>query len=186
MPGPKFIFFHVLAPHPPFFFDREGNEVKNSGLQSMTWSPPEKYVDQLIYVNKRILECIKVLLASPHKVSPIIVIQSDHGPGITLEDERRWDDPTPLNLHERLGNFCAIYMSEPGRSMLTQSVTPVNLFRIIFKSTFGADTDLLPDRLYFGMPGMPLRFRDVTDQVLSYEKSYSVIKRAKSPVLSTD
>ena len=72
---PKFVFSHIILPHQPFIFDREGNDVfvrdfhdpfdDNTDLK-------EHYVNQLIYTNKLVLEMIDSLISKYDKNKPII------------------------------------------------------------------------------------------------------------------
>ena len=52
-----------------------------------------------------------------------------------------------------------------GRRLLYPDITPVNTFRLIFKSCFGEDCETLPDREYFSWYGKPYELVDVTEQI---------------------
>jgi hypothetical protein len=80
------------------------------------------------------LEAIDTIMANS-KTPPIIIIQGDHGPWLQPKDKRMW-------------NFTAVYM--PGHEdTLYPTVTPVNLFRLVFNNYFGGKYDILDDVSYF-------------------------------------
>lgn len=75
LPGPKFTFCHLVTPHAPFVFKRDGQtdwEIDQSSGKS--------YVDQVIYLNQEMTRAIDAIRAQS-TVPPIIIVQSDHGPG---------------------------------------------------------------------------------------------------------
>ena len=95
IPGPKFTFCHIIAPHPPYVFDRNGHicqDVPQSMFFKDGWEEQQNasseaakkaYIEQLLYMNKRIEEVVDNILARS-KVPPIILIQGDHGTFFTL------------------------------------------------------------------------------------------------------
>ena len=139
MPGPKFVHVHLILPHPPFVFGPDGehtdpaeywNEKKNY--------PSDKfrigYVNQLIFLNKKLLEMVDTIL-SESKTPPIIILQGDHGP---------WLQPNPQHFYI----LNAYYL--PGHNnKLYPRISPVNTFRLIFDAYFGGKYDMLPDETYY-------------------------------------
>lgn len=159
--GPKFVFMHVLLPHPPFVFKRNG-ETYNEGV-FLDFNYPwvkDKYLEQLIFLNGKVKELIdKILSSSPKK--PIIILQSDHGPASML----KWDSPDDVGLKERMTILNAYLLPEGGARELYKTITPVNSFRLVFNHYFGARFKLLEDRSYFSTMKNPYAFIDVTDRV---------------------
>lgn len=71
-----FVFAHMLIPHPPYVFDRDGSEM---GIrEKVKRSHKVQYVDQLIALNDMLIVTIDELLARS-EVSPIIILQADEG-----------------------------------------------------------------------------------------------------------
>ncbi len=69
-PGPKYVFAHILLPHPPFIYLGDG-----------TYAPGKAtYRSQLEYVNTFILDYVDRLIDSPEDEQPIIILQADEGP----------------------------------------------------------------------------------------------------------
>ena len=145
LPGHKFVFVHILAPHEPFVFGPDGGYVGrkipftlNHDLETQD---PKVYVEgyrgQVIYLNKRVIPILqKVIANSP--VPPVIIIEGDHGPLSRISSE-----------NARLTNLIALYMPEGGDKNLYPTITSVNTFRILFNTYFGAKLSLLDNASYF-------------------------------------
>lgn len=170
--GPHFVFAHIIAPHPPFVFDRDGNPVNPNqpfslGFGYGNYRPEELgswiegYRDQLIFVNERMTQVIESILAKS-KTPPIIIIQADHGP-------KAETNILPYT-HERLAILNAYYLPHGGDSLLYPEITPVNSFRIAFNFYFGGEYDLLPDRIFYSQYRRPYHFFELTDEQFDYYK----------------
>ena len=151
-PGPKYVFAHFLVPHPPYVFREDGSFVE----QEPSGAAAERlgYVEQLTYTNRRILELVDRLLAVPESQRPVIVLQADEGPFPARYDADEWrfdwSAATDDELREKFGILNAYYLPgvEPEDAGLYPSITPVNTFRVIFNTYFGASRPLLDDRVY--------------------------------------
>jgi hypothetical protein len=129
---PKFVFVHLIVPHPPYVFGPTGGAIspKEAGT---TRSEQEglHYRDQVTYISSRMMEIIPKIIANSTR-SPIIVIQGDHGPTI------------PSGPQERMRNLSVYYL--PGvDAPLYSTITPVNTFRMIFNTYFGQNLPFLDD-----------------------------------------
>ncbi len=153
MPGPKIVFAHIISPHPPFVFDARGRPVEPARGYSVNDGDDFKgtldeyragYAMQVQFVNHKLEQAIDALLAKSH-APPVIIIQGDHGPGSHLD----WDSPTNTCLWERTSILNAYYLPGNGKSLLYPAITPVNSFRVVLDTYFGANMSLLPDRTYF-------------------------------------
>lgn len=172
LPGPKFVFAHILAPHPPFVFGPQGEARNPAGLYdthdaSLFVGTPaayrQGYIDQLQTINALVLPMLERLIADS-TTPPVIVVQGDHGPGVMFDLYSAESSCLP----ERYAIFNAYYL--PGRpDALYPGITPVNTFRVIFNTYLGADFALLPDTSYFAPYDRPYAFQDVTEatQVVS-------------------
>ena len=168
--GPYFVFSHILTPHQPFLFGKDGEFIMPKTNYYTEWFPitegrnREQYIaeyrDQLTYINKRMQQVISRIL-SDSPVPPIIVLQSDHGPCANLDPESaKNSDHT-----ERMGILNAYYFPDQDYSELYKTITPVNSFRIILDHFFGEDLELLEDRSYFTSWSKTYDFIEVTDKV---------------------
>ena len=161
--GKKFIFSHIVCPHPPYLFNQDGGPVPEAEFNMDEWGPEQKeyYLNQLIYVNKEVKELVSEIL-SKSEIPPIIILQADHGPRNTFIEGRY---PTDDMFREGMRIFYALYMPQERYDLLYDSITPVNTFRVIFNSFFNMDYELLDDRSYNSFEVEPYRFKDITDIV---------------------
>jgi hypothetical protein len=166
---PTFVFAHMLVPHPPFIFDRNGNPPTAASIAK--GSPKQNYVNQLIFTNTKIEELVDQLL-SESKRPPVIILQSDEGPRVAKsyhEESEHIDKMGDDVLEIRARILNAYYLPGVDKSVLYESITPVNTFRLIFNLYFGTDYDLLPDYTYISQDAQhPYIFINITDRVVFY------------------
>jgi len=174
VPGPKFVFVHLLLPHPPFIFGAHGEvrvpdrpfDINDADLYSGSREEYlEGYASQVEFTNQQVRAVIQSLLTGS-ETPPIILIQGDHGPRIFTD----WDSPQDSCLLESTAILNAIYAPDIGLAALYPTITPVNTFRVLLNETFGMDLDLLEDRTYFSNYWEPYDLLDVTRQAQAYCK----------------
>jgi hypothetical protein len=160
--SPKFVYQHVIAPHTPFIIDSAGEHTSAyaefatpaEGDSVVLGDPARRqryingYLEKLRYVNARVLDQSRRLIASPNR--KIIVIHGDHGSG----SRYYINDANRTCLRERFTSFIAVYSDMPQIRDELQWVsgpdaTPVNLYRSIFSSLLGVDLPLLPRKSHF-------------------------------------
>jgi hypothetical protein len=171
-PSPKFVFAHVVAPHPPFVFDKDGEPIypdrrfttgDGDSYQGTDEEYLSQYPDQLEYINKLTLAAVKRII-SKSKTPPVIILQGDHGSGVYL------DNYSLANtcVYERFSILNAYYGPQGLKDLLYPEITPVNSFRLILDYFFDTRLGLLPDKVIYGSLGKDEnKFFDVTDQDLS-------------------
>lgn len=169
---PKFVFAHIMAPHPPFVFGDQGdvsdenyNIRDGSHLFNATNVTRQEYVTryikQLEYINTKLKIVIERIITNSER-RPIIIIQSDHGPGSMLD----WDNKDKTNMSERMSILNAYLLPDnQAKNMLYPTITPVNTFRIILSQYFDENYKMLEDRTYFSIWPKPYKFIDVTKEV---------------------
>jgi hypothetical protein len=164
--GPKFVFTHIIAPHPPYVFDREGNPLDppyaftlSDQMTSDISESQTGYIEQLQFINQEILATIDGILANS-KSPPIIIIQGDHGPG-TRTDYDSWENSC---LYERYSILNAYYLPGVDPSSIPMDISPLNSFRLILNMYFNTNLELLPNRHYFSTNTHFYEFTDVTRQ----------------------
>ena len=90
--GPKFVFVHIVGPHPPFVLNHLGEAVNPSHVylagdgDAFGGSAAEyqqQYIEQLVFINAQMQIAIDAILQNSSR-PPIILIQGDHGPGSLL------------------------------------------------------------------------------------------------------
>ncbi len=139
MDGPKFIFVHLIIPHPPFVFDEDGGEADSMSFLNEKDIYPAKeyaagYTMQLTFINREITRIVQTIIEQSD-MPPVIVIQGDHGPWIQTKERRL----TILNAYYLPGHAEEIY----------ETITPVNTFRVILNAYFGEEFELLEDHSYY-------------------------------------
>jgi hypothetical protein len=153
---PKFVLVHLMAPHPPYVFGSNGEEIlpESLGLKDIDENFNEEfYLGQLEFVNLKMKESIEKLLDTNNP--PIIIIQSDHG----MKESHSEDEYT--KLFASFNNFKAYYFPYEGRNIEFETSTPVNSFRVLFNLYFDDGYELLEDRIYV-IDGKEYQFRDIT------------------------
>jgi phosphoglycerol transferase MdoB-like AlkP superfamily enzyme len=176
--SPKFVYTHILAPHPPFTFDENGM-LQSSDYNFITSDGSHYYdkggtVDKYLegYVNniKALNNLLKTLINRIKENSEqpsIIILQGDHGPGSGLD----WESLENTNIRERFSILNAYYFYDQNYSSLYPQITPVNSFRVIYNQYFGTDYDLLADRSFYSIWDKPYKFTEVTDSLRVSQKS---------------
>jgi hypothetical protein len=140
MEDATFTYAHIMKPHEPVRFDRDGNTVDDSAvMQDVEFY----YFEQLHYINTRTLQVIDTILAHS-TVPPIIIIQGDHGTDLGEAQDKN-------GTYRYFDILNAYYFPQGGSSVLVPDITPVNSFRLMFNQYFGEHYTLLPNR-HFDIP----------------------------------
>lgn len=138
VPGPKWVFAHVLMPHVPRVFTPEGGIVDDPGFYSADGLGPingeyeiRGYLNEVQFVNRRMLDIVTTIIErSPQP--PIIVLQGDTGG----------------KGRSRYKILNAYYLPGDTADLLYPTISPVNTFRLIFDAYFGGEFGLHPDETY--------------------------------------
>ena len=171
--SPKFVFAHIMSPHPPFLFDDKGGSTTHkkaleftdgSHLIGRDGISKEDYIvffgNQTKYVNQKMKSVVDMILTNSSN-PPIIIIQGDHGPGSELD----WESMENTNLKERFSILNAYFFPGEGKNTLYPFITPVNSFRLILNNYFNTDYEILEDKSYFSTWSRPYFLIDVTDDL---------------------
>lgn len=166
--GPAFVYAHLMLPHPPYIFARDGSLVPEAVDAGRSES--EGYAEQLGYLQTWIEALVDRLLARPEAERPIIILQADEGPytpgygrnTITYD----WATATSEELEIKYGILNAMYLPGEQAPELPPTLSAVNTFRLIFGAYFGADLPLLPDRSFTSASKLrPYDLTDITDRL---------------------
>jgi hypothetical protein len=172
-PAPTFTFAHVFCPHPPFIFGENGEDVSRR-YRKYTDAGGDRvggrfrdpatfrraYRGQSAFITDRIEQTISGILANSPE-PPIIILQSDHGSELNVDLR----DANNSDFKERMSILNAYCFPERKYAALYDSISPVNSFRVVFNTFFGASLELLPDRSFFSTWADPYNFIDVTEFV---------------------
>lgn len=167
--GPKFVFVHIIAPHPPFVFDAEGDPVginrpyapgDGEGFTGSFDEYRSLYIEQMRFVNSQIIDSIQAILNNSPQ-PPVIILQGDHGSGSLLNNSSIGESC----MFERTSILNAYYMPDGKTEFLYPEITPVNSFRVIFNTYFGTNFQLLADKTYYSPFVNPYDFIDITERI---------------------
>lgn len=129
--GPKFVFAHLLVPHPPFIFAPGGEFAWAEGKA-------EGYISNVEFIDSQIVPVFAEIIAKS-KTPPVIIVMGDHGAtGIPQLETPEW----------RMSILNAYYVNDQARKNLYGTITPVNSFRVVLNNYFGTDYPLLEDLSY--------------------------------------
>lgn len=164
---PRFILAHIIIPHPPYIFNKDGGLPEKVGEVNQDIAIEKKlYTEQLEYTNIKLQESVDKILFKDKNT--LIIIQADHGPSITLGNSFEKNLIPEENIDgvmERMAIFNAYYFPDKDYSMLYENISPVNTFRIILNKYFGEDLELLENKVYISDYSKLYEFWDVTDLV---------------------
>jgi hypothetical protein len=162
VPGRKFVFAHLLIPHPPYVLAADGRRMLEH--EARTRPEAELYREQLGFVSAHVKQLVDALLAGPDESDPIIVIMGDEGPFMCRNTDCVEKPALPETLGIRLGLLAAFYLPGLPDGAFPPNMTAVNTFRTIFREYFGADLPPLPDRTFNHPDNQHLYdYQDVTD-----------------------
>jgi hypothetical protein len=133
--GPKFVYAHFYVPHPPAFITRDESEVPGGSMENQNIG---LYLDQVRYSYDLMLRMTEQIPTASNGKA-IIIIQGDHGYRYLKG---------PQKMDEQFDVFKAVYFPHKNYSLLNDSTTSVNTFRIALNSEFGTTFPLLPDSFH--------------------------------------
>jgi hypothetical protein len=137
--GPKFIFAHIMMPHPPYLIRADGTVETDSRYYREALGQPvskelyiEGYQMQVEYLENRLPEIVSKIIEQS-EVPPIIIIQGDHG----------------IRYTNRLDSFAAYYVPDSVREDLYPDISSVNTWRVVLNGLFGTNYPLLEDVSFY-------------------------------------
>ena len=155
--SPKFVFFHLTIPHPPFIigptgeFDVVSQRYENNEVFYIEDEYKAGYINQVKYLNSRLPQILKTILEQSEQ-APIIIVQGDHGPRF-------------VEIENQLKILNAYYFPDPVPELYS-SISPVNTFRTVFNTYFGSSLPLIPDQSYTSRPKSPFDFEDIPNDCI--------------------
>jgi hypothetical protein len=126
---PKFVYGHFMIPHSPYIFDSAGNIKQKKEylhIKLNQKSETEQYLEQVKYANRIIIDLVEHI-QKRNKKNTIIIIAGDHGPFHTCS------------------NLNAIYFPDSNYNMIYNSISNINIFRVLLNREFGTSLPLLKD-----------------------------------------
>lgn len=135
---PKFVYCHIMMPHGGYYLNKKGEERnahkgdENPGIRDSL------YLDQLIYTNTWV-QSIASSANQEFSRPRVVVIQGDHG----RRDDTSYDPV--LKREKQFMNLNCFYFSDKNYTVLYDSISTVNTFRVILNKYFGQSNSLLKD-----------------------------------------
>lgn len=159
---PTYVFAHILVPHGPFNFTTDGDCL--SLADSDKRGHRQGYVDQVVYAS-RIIEDLVTHLQAEGRPAPVILIHSDEGPFPSFKAGVPWQEQPHDRLRIKTAILNAYYLPKGDDGALTDDISPVNTFRVVFNALFGTAFELLPNRVFVSPNDDSLYdFHDVTER----------------------
>ncbi len=161
-PRPVFVFAHIVSPHQPFIFRRDGTiraQPRVIGLGDWDRVPGKReeylaeYREQAEFITHRTQTMVEELLHNAARPTAIVLL-SDHGPSSGLD----WYHPETTDMQERFGNLVAVRLPEGHQAPLADDISLVNVMRFVLRQCLGADLPPRPSRSYFSTYGTPYNF----------------------------
>lgn len=157
---PVYLLAHHMAMHDSMHVDRRCETLTEPYPNSWA-SPGSKYAKwQLDCINRQVIDLVDSLSASYE--DPIILITGDHG---------FWSDGyeamEPGSLLSRYSIFTALRLPELCRDSVSNTLTPFNLFEVIFACIEGRSPNFKQNRLFWtlnlklGEWGSPIKVREL-------------------------
>jgi Sulfatase len=131
--APRFVYGHLMITHEPHLFDSSGNPKSDDRILRGK-EQFNSYVDQVRYANKVIRELVTTI-KTKNKKNTIIIIAGDHGFRHLPTEKEAW------HFH----NFNALYLPNRDYRQVYGTMSPVNIFRIVFNNAFQQQYPLLKD-----------------------------------------
>ena len=142
---PKFVYGHLLLPHPPFFVNKTvPNGTEQIGEKNK--SPVTNYVNYVYFTNTIIRDLVTTLQQNTNKEA-VIVIMGDHGFRPT---EHGFRPSVAANFPDSyFKNQNAVYLPQHNYELFYDSISGVNQFRVILNTLFHQKIPLLVDKQYY-------------------------------------
>ncbi|HKB44829.1 MAG TPA: sulfatase-like hydrolase/transferase, partial [Chitinophagaceae bacterium] len=132
---PKFIYAHLMMPHYPYYFDKDGKEMSFEKLTEGNQVNQQAYIEYLQYANKRLLALIDhIQQASVNP--PIIILMGDHG-------FRHFTRPVESKYY--FLNLMSVYLPSKNYAAFHDSLSCVNFFRSFLNTEFNQHLPYLKD-----------------------------------------
>lgn len=131
---PLFVYAHFYLPHPPYFYDKNGNLKSEEVIYNEYKSnPPASYLEYVTYTNTKVRELVSAL--KKNDPTAVIMILSDHG----------YREKESKKYSHFFRNMNAVYYPDQQYEGLYDSISSVNQFRVVFNKMFRANFPLLKD-----------------------------------------
>jgi hypothetical protein len=139
--APKFVYTHLVMPHPPYYFNRDSKKLPDESLYDDFKLEKKSYLEYLMYSNKKLLELIDYIKTNAEQ-PPVIILMSDHG-------FRQFEVGEKVDNKYHFMNLNVVLFPNKNYSGFYDGMSNVNQFRVILNSQFAQKLPLLKDSTFF-------------------------------------
>lgn len=172
---PRFIYAHILLPHPPFVFDaqggfsftgnndlfsyKDGKGVRHDHLYEEGWQDfyQHGYAAQIQAANVYLKKFVETATSIKSDRPLVIIIQGDHGSRLRAN----FYDLNDSDKDEIFGILNAVYFSDRGYKGFTPDISPLNAMRLMINHHFATDMPLVKNYSWFSTWQKPYKFIEV-------------------------
>lgn len=179
---PYFVFVHMIAPHKPFIFGKNGEALNPVGAPLLSDGNNvdetersnyiKSYRDQLSFINQKIRQTVDSILARS-KEPPVIILLGDHGPRAYLS----WQSADETYLRESMAVLNAIYLPGKDYHDFYKGISSINTFIALINHITGSHRPFLEDKSFYSPGTRPYDF--VPFDPRTYSKTLSSFREAK-------
>ena len=167
----KFVFLHFLMPHAPYAYDDKGTKI--DGLQTQDFYNKDgsrslntkAFIGYTKYANDYTLNLVDKILSSSDS-EPVILIFGDHGVRKRYYEHNEkphmgelLKDKEYLKAH--FNTFLAYYNPEED-TVLQNTRTLVNFFRVFTNNIFGTNLPVIKDKKFYSYYDSPVPLKEIT------------------------
>jgi hypothetical protein len=155
---PRFVFVHVPSPHAPIVFGPGGEPIQATLADPYGYRLDDRerfrreYAGQLQYLNSLVLQTLDGLPAAGRPA--VTIVMTDEGFGGVIDP-----DPEMAPVDSVAILFAA--RGVDGESLFPQSITPVNVFPILFGRYLDVELPRQPDRNFISGSVAPFDGKDI-------------------------
>lgn len=128
---PRFIYTHLLMPHPPYLFSTSGVRNFREAYKVTRDKQSKYYIEYVNYTNQVVYNMINSILNKNR--NSIIIITSDHGDRFSEKRSSRLD----------FSNLFAVYKPDKNYTGFSDSINTVNIFRTLLNNQFKQNLSIL-------------------------------------------
>jgi hypothetical protein len=131
----KFVYVHLMLPHEPFYLNEDGSFTSDSAVITNSQNFRDAFINQVKYTNKLISQLVETIKRSGNSNEKVIILEGDHGYRFYEKKDRL----------KEFRNLNAYYFSDRDYRSLSDSISPVNTFRVVLNKYFCNSLPLLKD-----------------------------------------
>jgi len=157
---PVFVFAHLTLPHEPYVYYRTcAHREPYWPLDDTgdTLGVKQAYIEQIECLNRKLLVLVDAL-QKRSTAPPVILLQADHGHGRLGRLAPSLESVAPWQVAERRAIFSAYALPGVPPEAVSDSISPVNIIRLVLRHYFNADLPNRRDVTYWSAWTRPYRF----------------------------